>query len=405
MSTVTGISTTNTTTVFATSEGEVRPSLITKGDESKIRTCVVSPMDWEPPKDFVFPSTMVELPLNPRGPTEVPQKTRRDYAKEDYEWKDYLPYSSVTGDLPLDSYNHIDPASRADPMKNSLFSVLTHRRDVTPNIGTEVNGQLSTLTDQQKDELSLYVAERGVVIFRNQDFLSKGTGFIKEFASHFGRLHVHQFGPHVKENPELTVLLRDSDDSHFDNNAAGKLTTTGWHSDMTYELNPPGTTFLACMTTPSTGGDTLYLNAMTAYDRLSEPMKQFLEGLTAVHEGTPQTMEAKKSNIIRRPALDTVHPVVRKHPVTGRKGIFVTPTYVKKICELKEEESSAILKMLYEHVKSGLDFHTRVKWEPGTVVVYDNRMVMHSVTLDYPLGEKVQRHMMRITPQGEKPSI
>ncbi|KAJ9131792.1 TauD-domain-containing protein [Pleurostoma richardsiae] len=384
---------------------QAKPSLITKGDESKIRTCLVTPEDWVPPADFKFPDTMVEMPLNLRGPTEVPQKTQRDYAAENYEWTDYLPYSSVTGDLPLDAYDHIDPASRADPEKKSLFSVLGERKDVTPNIGTEVGGQLSTLTDQQKDELALYVAERGVVIFRNQDFLRRGTGFIKEFASHFGRLHVHQFGPHVRGNSELTVLLRDSDDSHFDNNAAGKLTTTGWHSDMTYEINPPGTTFLACMTTPQSGGDTLYLNAMSAYDRLSEPMKKFLEGLTAIHEGTPQTAGARKSNIIRRPALDTVHPVIRKHPVTGRKGIFVTPTYVKKICELKQEESDAVLKMIFDHIKSGLDFHTRVKWEPGTIVLYDNRMVMHSVTLDYPLGEKVQRHMMRITPQGERPSL
>ncbi len=144
---------------------------------------------------------------------------------------------------------------------------------------------------------------------------------------------------------------------------------------------------------------------MTAYDRLSEPMKKFLEGLSAVHAGTPQTVTAHKTNIVRRPALDTVHPVIRTHPVTGRKALWVSPVYVSHILGLKKEESDGILKILFDHIRTGLDFHTRVRWEEDTVVVYDNRMVMHSVTLDYPLGPNGRRHMFRITPQGEKPTL
>jgi len=277
---------------------------------------------------------------------------------------------------------------------------------MTPAIGTEVwNAQLSQLTPKQKDELALYVAERGLVVFRKQDFCSKGADFMKEYGSHFGPLHVHQFGQHVKGSPELVIVFRDDEKTYLDNAVSGSLSTTRWHSDMTYELNPPATTFLCSLSTPECGGDTLYMNAMAAYDALSKPMQEFVEGLSAVHAGTPQTMMASKTNLVRRPALDTIHPVVRKHPVTGRKALWVNHAYVTKIVGLKEEESDVILKMLLDHIAKGLDFHTRVKWEEDSVVVYDNRMVQHSIVLDYPLGDGGRRHLIRVTPQGERPAL
>lgn len=190
---------------------------------------------------------------------------------------------------------------------------------------------------------------------------------------------------------------------------------------MTYEKNPMGTTFLAVLEAPETGGDTLYLNSMEAYDKLSDPMKKFLEGLDALHSGQCQAVHGKKSSPYRRELVDTVHPIVRKHPVTGHKALWFPPEYISGIVGLKNEESDAITDMLYRHLQTGLDFHTRVKWEKGTVVVYDNRMVyvvqaattlvqfeltisrMHSVVLDYPLGENEKRHHIRITPQAERP--
>lgn len=166
--------------------------------------------------------------------------------------------------------------------------------------------------------------------------------------------------------------------------------------------NPPGTTFLSSLTGPECGGDTLYLNAMVAFERLSPKMQQFLEGLEAVHSGTRQNTVSNKANLVRRPAIDTVHPVVRKHPVTGRKALWVNPEYTTKIIGLKAEESDNILRFLFDHLQKGLDFHTRVRWEEDTVVVYDNRMVQHSVVLDYPLGGGGRRHLVRVTPQAER---
>ena len=143
---------------------------------------------------------------------------------------------------------------------------------------------------------------------------------------------------------------------------------------------------------------------MTAYDRLSPVMQSFLDTLEAIHSGTRQNLLSTQTNLSRRPAIDTIHPVVRKHPVTGRKAIWVNPEYTTKIVGMRKPESDVLLAFLFDHMHKGIDFQTRVKWEEGTVVVYDNRMVQHSVTLDYALGKDVKRHLVRVTPQGEVPA-
>ena len=144
---------------------------------------------------------------------------------------------------------------------------------------------------------------------------------------------------------------------------------------------------------------------MEAYDRLSPTMQAFLETLQAVHSGTRQNLLSGKTNLARRPGIDTIHPVIRKHPVTGRKAIWVNFEYTTQIVGMRKPESDAILNFLFDHLHRGLDFQTRVRWEAGTVVVYDNRMTQHSVTLDYKLSEGVKRHLVRVTPQGETPSL
>ncbi|KAK9233718.1 hypothetical protein V1525DRAFT_415617 [Lipomyces kononenkoae] len=374
---------------------------------TKYRTSHVPNHDFVPPKDFKFTANMVEVPLNPLGSTEIPRATFGNYGKENYKYHEYLPYHTLTSEAPLTPYDHVDVAARADPDKKALFSVMGERKDMTPNIGTEVRGvQLSLLTDQQKDELALYVAERGLVVFRDQDFVETGPQWLRDYGSYFGRLHVHQWAVHPKDCPELTVVFRDNDTGNFfDNALKGSLNTVKWHSDMSFERNPPGTTFLSSLDGPECGGDTLYMNCMTAYDRLSPTMQRICENLQAVHSVARQARTASKTNINRREPIDTVHPVVRKHPVTGRKALWVNAEFTTEIVGLRKEESDALLTMLFDHMHKGLDFQTRVRWENGTVVVYDNRMVQHSVTMDYPIGDGTRRHLVRVTPQGEVPSI
>jgi sulfonate dioxygenase len=142
---------------------------------------------------------------------------------------------------------------------------------------------------------------------------------------------------------------------------------------------------------------------MEAYDRLSPHMKSFLEGLDAIHSRARQSVHGKAGSVYRRQLVDSVHPIIRKHPVTGRKALFCNPEYVTGIVQLQEEESDAVLNMLWTHLRTGLNFHTRIKWEKDSVVVYDNRMVMHSVCFDYPLAPNEKRHHIRLTPQAERP--
>ena len=172
-----------------------------------------------------------------------------------------------------------------------------------------------------------------------------------------------------------------------------------------YEVNPLYTTFLCSLASLECGGDTLYVNCMTAYDRLSPPIQQLLEGLSVVHSGAAQSLLLMESSLARRPTIDTVHLVVRKHPVTKRRALWVNKGHTARIAGVKKPESDMLLNFLYDHIHRGIDFQTRVKWEKGTVTVYDNRMVQHSVTMDYALGDGAIRHLVRATPQSERPAL
>ncbi|KAF2161442.1 hypothetical protein M409DRAFT_37551 [Zasmidium cellare ATCC 36951] len=153
---------------------------------------------------------------------------------------------------------------------------------------------------------------------------------------------------------------------------------------------------------PKTGGDTLFADMTEAYARLSPIMQERLHGLKAFHSGLEQVASSKaQGGIARREASTAEHPVVRTHPVTGQKALFVNPQYVRYIVGMKKEESDVILKFLYDHVALGSDFQVRVRWEPRTAVVFDNRVVNHSGLLDWLDGSR--RHLARLTPQAEKP--
>ena len=102
-----------------------------------------------------------------------------------------------------------------------------------------------------------------------------------------------------------------------------------------------------------------------------------------------------ESSLARRHTIDTIHPVVRKYPITKRKALWVNKEHTAKITGMKKSESDMLLNFLYDHIHRGIDFQTRVKWGKGTVAVYDNRMVQHSVTMDYALGDGAIRHLVR----------
>lgn len=167
---------------------------------------------------------------------------------------------------------------------------------------------------------------------------------------------------------------------------------------MTYENQPAGLTFLKIDTLPSTGGDTLWASGYSAYDRLSPAMQKFLEGLEAVHSGQQQVDEALRAgHTVRRTVYEHVHPVIRTHPVTGWKSLFVQPGFTRRIVGLSKRESDLILKYLFEHIAGGVDFQVRFNWQENSVAVWDNRTTNHNAVFDYlSIG---RRHGWRVTPQ------
>ncbi|KAG2206550.1 hypothetical protein INT47_008567 [Mucor saturninus] len=301
---------------------------------------------------------------------------------------------------PLEPFEHVDAGKRGDPKKASLFDNATEVFDLTPIIGTEIHGlQLSQLSDQQKNDLALLAAERGVVFFRNQDLDPYQA---VELGKYFGRPHIHNTVGHPEGLPEVISLFYDEKNPTLTQYFESKAAADGWHSDITYENQPAGISILKIDTSPESGGDTMWASAYEAYDRLSPPFQKFVEGLSAVHTGQIHTENAKRTGtFIRREFVDSVHPVVRTHPVTGWKGLFVQPGFTKSIVGLSTRESKLLLDHLYEHVSGGHNFQVRFKWEEDSVAIWDNRSTFHTAIFDYfSVG---RRHGWRVTPTAERP--
>ncbi|KAH8691478.1 alpha-ketoglutarate-dependent taurine dioxygenase [Talaromyces proteolyticus] len=318
----------------------------------------------------------------------------------------YLPvWDPATANQPaLKSFEHYDHGKDADPSFRDLLpqgQVIVD--DLTPSIGTEVQGvQLSQLTKKGKDQLALLVAQRKVVVFRDQDFANLPIDKALEFGEYFGRHHIHPTSGTPQGYPEIHLVHRAADDNLLSGFLANHTTSVYWHSDVTYEEQPPGTTFLYLLDGPKTGGDTLFTDTVQAYNRLSPEFKKRLHGLRAVHSAVEQAQSNKeRGGIVRRQAVEHEHPIVRTHPVTGEKSIFVNPLFTRHIVGYKKEESDYLLKFLYDHIGQSQDLQVRLRWQPGTVVVWDNRVTSHTAIFDWHDGQR--RHLARITLQAERP--
>ncbi|KAL2010378.1 hypothetical protein VTN00DRAFT_6185 [Thermoascus crustaceus] len=350
--------------------------------------------------------------------TTITEKTEHltlafdEKAHEGYKYSRYLPvYDEETKFEPTPPFEFTDRGHAADKAKPHLLAtgdpnvVVTK---LTPLIGTEIRGlQLSQLTDEQKNELALLIAERGVVVFRDQDFKDIGPERQKAFGEHFGRLHVHPVGAHVDRFLEFHNIYLGPDNLYRAQRSSTRLTTTGYHSDVSYEHQPPGITLLTLLSVPSSGGDTVWVSQVAAYERLSEPIKKLLEGLRAEHSGFPQAENARRDGkFVRREPVKSEHPIVRVHPVTGKKALFINPGFTKRIIGLKDEESDALLQLLFKHISQSQDIQVRVKWDDRTVSLWDNRVTAHTAISDYDVHSPEEgglRHGFRITTLAEKP--
>ncbi|KAF7306550.1 TauD domain-containing protein [Mycena indigotica] len=329
-------------------------------------------------------------------------------AEEDYRYSHLLPHFSEDRYPPLEPFEHVDPGQRAltHPNPRAFLENATSVVELTPRLGTEVRGiNLAELTADARDELALEVARRGLIVFRDQhDFIDRGPDFYKQWGSYFGRLHIHPTSGHPAGYPEVHLVYRDAN-STFNFEIAESTTSTFWHSDVSYELQPPGLTTFFLLAQPTTGGDTLFTSQVSTLQKLSPPFVTFLRTLSAVHSGVEQanfSRAGKRGGVVRREPVEHVHPVVRRHPVTGEEALYVNRQFTRRIVGLKKQESENILNFLYDHIDKSGDNQARLKWEPGTVALWDNRITAHSAIVDYG-DSKERRHGARITPQAERP--
>jgi len=310
---------------------------------------------------------------------------------------------------PLQPFNHVDPGHRALKLANptAFLDKATSVEDLTPYLGAVVEGiQLNKLTNDERDQLALYVARKKVVAFRDQDFVDESPEWLlNDWGRYFGRLHIHPTSGQPKDYPELHLIYRD-DQANF-NYEPDRLSSTLWHSDVSYEQQPPGITTLFLFDAPQVGGDTLFASQVESYNRLSPSFRTYLETLQVEHSGVEQaehSRSGRRGGVVKREPVKHVHPLVRRHPVTGEKALYVNRQFSRRIIGLKKDESDALLEFLYTHLEKGADFHARIRWRPRTVVVWDNRVTAHSVVVDF-VGSGERRHGARITPQAERPFI
>jgi len=272
-------------------------------------------------------------------------------------------------------------------------------KPLSPAIGAIVGGL------DLSQPLSAFAAERvtqalvthHVLFFEGQDV---SPAQLRDLAKNFGDLHIHPIYPHVRDVPEIIVL--DTGTHNLPDN-------DNWHTDVTFIQTPPLGAILAARELPPFGGDTSWASTIAAYEALSAPMQQFLAGLTAEHDfvksfplerwGSGDADAEARWHEARAKNPPVHHPVVRTHPVSGRRGLFVNEGFTTRIDGLKANESDALLRLLFAHV-SRPEFTVRWRWKLGDVAFWDNRLTQHYALADYLPARRV---MHRATILGDRP--
>ena len=276
---------------------------------------------------------------------------------------------------------------RGEPYEGSPIRV----EKLTPYVGGVVGGvDLSQPLDESTfKQVHDALIDNGVIFFRDQHLTPEQQ---KAFGRRFGELHIHPAAPkEVPEHPEILVIHADESSKHV----AGE----NWHSDVSCDPEPPMGSILYMHELPPVGGDTLFASMYAAYEALSEPMKRFLEPLTARHEGEHVYRGRYGLDDAGKTFPAAEHPVIRTHPVSGRKALFVNGGFTRRIVQLSRSESDAVLQFLYRHVETP-EFHCRFRWQVNSIAFWDNRCVQHHAMWDY---YPQRRHGHRVTIKGDKP--
>ena len=264
-------------------------------------------------------------------------------------------------------------------------------RPMTPAIGAEILGIDLGAPDIAASIPAIRAAllQHGVLFFRDQELTQEQH---IAFARHFGELEIHPATPKDQANPEVLRIEHGPKSRGRENN---------WHSDVTWRERPSLGSILLAREVPDCGGDTLFANMHLAYERLSDQMKRFCEGLTAVHDISRVFAKrlGKSPEELHEQYPPMRHPVIRTHPETGERAIYVNTGFTSHIEGLSKEESNWLLDHLYKTAWD-VEIQCRFRWRPGSVAFWDNRVCQHLAVSDYFPARRV---MERVTIAGDKP--
>lgn len=330
--------------------------------------------------------------------------------EEQYEYEHLTPYHPDVKWPALEPFEVTDKAENASRSFENLFKAVDKVSHLTLKIGTILEGiDLSKLDDAQKDELALLTAYRGVVFIKDQKHFDvhQQVALGKYWGN--GKLHEHATTA-LPKAAEFDKSLEAVHVVYYDGKIRqGRVSPTDaftptrlWHSDVSYELQPPSYTTLQLLTGPDAGGDTLWSSGYALYDSLSPPLRAYLETLSATHSAQEQADDARRGNTpVRREPVVSIHPIVRTHPVTKLKSVYINPGFTRSIVGVPKGESDAILNYLYSIIATHPEHTVRYKWSAGDIALWDNRVTTHAAT--YGFGPH-RRHAIRVTVPGEAPT-
>ena len=274
---------------------------------------------------------------------------------------------------------------------------------MTLHIGAEIQGlDLSKpITPEIAEAVNAALIKWKVIFFRGQNLSHAGQ---VSFARSMGEPTIgHAVFGHDPDYPEIySVAKFRTAQTH--RTAKMQRPWTGWHTDLTAAINPPKASILRGVTIPPYGGDTFWTNLAAAYEGLSETFRNFVDTLKGIHRFEPPAGAKINSNYdesIRRRVMESEHPIVRIHPESGERILFVSPSFLKSVSGLTPRESGQILELLWEHITRP-EYTVRFKWEPGDIAMWDNRSTAHLAPTDI-FESDYDRQLFRVTLVGDVP--
>ena len=266
-------------------------------------------------------------------------------------------------------------------------------------LGAEVQGvELKDSSKKNFDIINNLLLEHKVIFFRNQNITTEEQITL---AKCFGPLEKHIYVKGREKYPEIVRIIKGPNEKH----QWGET----WHTDVSYNVKPTKVIILRSIKIPPVGGDTMFSNMEIAWDTLDEEIKNKVKNKKALHSSLGAAAFVEKYEKMKGNGnieeYTNIHPILRTHPETGKKILYVNSMYTKKILDMNEKESNEILKKIFAH-QERLDFTCRFKWSENTVAIWDNRSVLHQGLTDFFPGRGLghERVMDRIAIEGDRPN-